>query len=305
MAATSTCQFDQYWRSDCRLRISKLGDVQVKSKFDFCTSPPLLDVSVQVEQHTWKLSFVASNRRESRIIGLEYWPLRLHVNFFQEEENGGIGQSVLGCMESLKNGEELCFLNTTVGTSRDQLEPYAPCQLSEASSSSTTSIAILCLLVTVLLVALSLGSFTWWRRRILNKRNQKRRLETCVPPLPQSKPYVDQSIQDKSKCSVSIVSRSRPILNPITEEESSSNHFFIHTDEDDSGNKNSLRWRESKLIQTSLPSLEAAQLLIAESDRAASSSGSSQDTASPSGLCPQTNDKEKLICSSSSSESSV
>lgn len=67
MASATTCQFDQYWKSDCRLRISKLGDVSVKSKFDFCTAPPLLDMSVQVGPATVRLPNIGDEPRLANI----------------------------------------------------------------------------------------------------------------------------------------------------------------------------------------------------------------------------------------------
>lgn len=164
-----------------------------------------------------------------------------------------------------------------------------------AASASATSVAIFCLLLTVLFFAISISSYIWWRRRKSDREYRKRRFETSVPPLPHSKPYVEQN------GSVSVVSRSRPVLNPITEEDSISNGHFLFSQEEETKNRSLPKWRESKLIQTSLPSLEAAQLLIVESETTGSSSRSSENT-SPSG---RGNDKEKLICSSSSSESSV
>lgn len=178
------------------------------------------------------------------------------------------------------------------------------------STSSTTSIVVLCLLLAILLVAFSVGSVVWWRRRATRRRMRKQRLETCVPPLPQSKPYVEHLQPNDTRSSISVTSRSRTVLNPITEEDSISNgRHMLPEDTDDSTYRNPFRWRESKLIQTSLPSLEAAQHLIggtptAPSSRSSENGSSRHGAVSPNGLC-QTNDKEKLICSSSSSESSV
>jgi len=197
MDSQSQCRQDNSWNTDCRFRWEKIGDVSVKSKFNFCTSPAVLDTSVRMRQHVWKLSFSPKNTRESKLIGLEYWPIRVHVNFVKDESTSIIRQNVSACMEPVKSGETFCFFNASVPeqhlSGRSQFSSiasrYNDCDHTKSaiSRASIPFFTVICLLLTILSVT-TISCVIFWRRRV-RRRAMKRcnRKENCESVLSQEK----------------------------------------------------------------------------------------------------------------------
>ncbi|KRX89059.1 hypothetical protein T4E_7951, partial [Trichinella pseudospiralis] len=103
----------------CAVNLEKLGKATIVGFLNSCTSPMQLDLTIEILQTVWLLSFVLSNKNERRLIGFDFWPVSVHFrngssDLFNDKHHRNSTESikVTGvCFEFLKSGKYSCFLD--------------------------------------------------------------------------------------------------------------------------------------------------------------------------------------------------
>ncbi|KAL1230680.1 Phosphate acyltransferase [Trichinella spiralis] len=101
---------------NCAVNLEKLGKATIIGFLNSCTSPMELDLTVEILQTVWLLSFVLSNKNERRLIGFDFWPVSVHFrngssDLSNDDHHRNSTESIKVCFEFLKSGKYSCFLD--------------------------------------------------------------------------------------------------------------------------------------------------------------------------------------------------
>ncbi|CDW52721.1 hypothetical protein TTRE_0000098301 [Trichuris trichiura] len=211
---TFYCNLESTSASRCSITIPKIGDATLGIRLHACSTPMQLDLTIEMLHTIWLLTFVLSNSNEYRIIGFDYWPLLVDMNWSDRQ--------VQICLESVKSGDRLCLANDTLpGWDRNHCEGIK--QALRKRSPSIAMLVLLCLFISLVMVYLAFLSL----RTFLQKRRGKYQPFKRIPILSKAVPYREQKPVARERyhwpAVVSASSRPAPLDSTASKEVQTSN----------------------------------------------------------------------------------
>ncbi|KFD70244.1 hypothetical protein M514_09202 [Trichuris suis] len=176
---TFYCNLESTSASRCSITIPKIGDATLGIRLHACSTPMQLDLTIEMLHTVWLLTFVLSNSNEYRIIGFDYWPLLVDMNWSDRQ--------VQICLESVKSGDRLCLANDTL-PERDRYDCAGIKEALRKRSPSIAMLVLLCLFISVVMVYLVFLSL----RVVLQRRRGKYQPFRRIPILSKAVPYREQ-----------------------------------------------------------------------------------------------------------------
>uniref|UniRef100_A0A5S6QY37 Uncharacterized protein n=1 Tax=Trichuris muris TaxID=70415 RepID=A0A5S6QY37_TRIMR len=157
----------------------KIGDATLGIRLDVCSTPMQLDLTIEMLQTAWLLTFVLSNSNEYRLIGFDYWPILVVTNWSD--------QQVQICLESVKSGDRLCLANETL----PPLDRHRCAEANAALRKRNPSMAMLVLLCLFISLVTSYSVFLLLRIVVRRRRGTYRTFRR-IPVLAEAVPYCEQ-----------------------------------------------------------------------------------------------------------------
>ncbi|KRZ95977.1 hypothetical protein T08_13640 [Trichinella sp. T8] len=185
----------QHSAFNCAVNLEKLGKATVIGFLNTCTSPMELDLTVEILQTVWLLSFVLSNKNERRLIGFDFWPVSVHFrngssDLSNDSHHGNSTESIKVtrvCFEFLKSGKYSCFLDIIETADISSMQ----CPVIATVSSRTASLAVL-ILICLLIFSVIIFAVVLSARAVLKRRRGKYKpFQPAFTLLPEAMPYME------------------------------------------------------------------------------------------------------------------
>ncbi|KRZ20097.1 hypothetical protein T4B_4688, partial [Trichinella pseudospiralis] len=175
----------------CAVNLEKLGKATIVGFLNSCTSPMQLDLTIEILQTVWLLSFVLSNKNERRLIGFDFWPVSVHFrngssDLFNDKHHRNSTESIKVCFEFLKSGKYSCFLDI-IETADSSMQ----CPVIATVSSRTASLAVL-ILICLLIFSVIIFAVVLSVKAVLKRRRGKYKpFQPGFTLLPEAMPYME------------------------------------------------------------------------------------------------------------------